>query len=81
MILYLLSRVIMAAAKAGVKRGVLVAPKQATHPYVAAVTWAAIMWLFYNEKETVHPSLRSSMVYLYDNAEKVACLKNGRSAR
>ncbi|EMC93367.1 hypothetical protein BAUCODRAFT_75986 [Baudoinia panamericana UAMH 10762] len=39
-------------------------------PVFASVSWASVMWLFRHYPETLQPSLRSSMTYIYDNAEK-----------
>lgn len=36
----------------------------------AAGSWGAVMWLFRWYPESLQPSLRSSMRYLYENAEK-----------
>ena len=36
----------------------------------ASVSWGAVMWLFRWHPEELQPSLRSSMRYLYDNAER-----------
>ncbi|KAL9086731.1 MAG: hypothetical protein Q9159_004026 [Coniocarpon cinnabarinum] len=35
----------------------------------ASVSWAMVMWLFRWHPDVLQPSLRSSMKYLYDNAE------------
>lgn len=42
----------------------------------ASVSWALVMWLFRWHPDVLQPSLRSSMVYLYDNAEEWDGFKN-----
>ncbi|RKP14022.1 peroxisomal membrane protein 4 [Piptocephalis cylindrospora] len=64
MILYLFSRVMVALVKIPVKHGVLPKPK-ASFSIFAALTWAAVMWLFRHERDTLQPSLQASMQYLY----------------
>ncbi|KAF2773317.1 peroxisomal membrane protein 4 [Teratosphaeria nubilosa] len=39
-------------------------------PVFASVSWASVMWLFRWYPETLQPSLRSSMSYIYANADK-----------
>jgi len=39
-------------------------------PVFASLSWAGVMWLFRWYPETLQPSLRSSMTYIYTNAEK-----------
>ncbi|CAK3997846.1 peroxisomal membrane [Lecanosticta acicola] len=39
-------------------------------PVFASMSWASVMWLFEGYPETLQPSLRSSMTYIYTNAEK-----------
>ena len=36
----------------------------------ASVSWGMVMWLHRWHPDVLQPSLRSSMTYLYDNAEK-----------
>jgi len=42
----------------------------------ASVSWGAVMWLFRWHPDVLQPSLRSSMMYLYDNAEVWDGLRN-----
>lgn len=42
----------------------------------ASVSWALVMWLFRWHPEVLQPSLRSSMKYLYDNAENWGDLRS-----
>ncbi|KAF1826592.1 peroxisomal membrane protein 4 [Dissoconium aciculare CBS 342.82] len=44
--------------------------KKYSWPAFASLSWAGVMWLFETYPETLQPSLRASMVYIYDNAEK-----------
>ncbi|KAK4634544.1 Peroxisomal membrane protein 4 [Fulvia fulva] len=39
-------------------------------PVFASVSWASVMWLFEGYPDTLQNSLRSSMTYIYANAEK-----------
>lgn len=39
-------------------------------PVFASLSWASVMWLFRWHPDTLQPSLRSSMTYIYSNAEK-----------
>ncbi|CAO3592098.1 unnamed protein product [Absidia cylindrospora] len=68
-ILYLFSRVVMALVKLPVKREILDAP-QHTYPIFAAVVWGSVMWLFNKESDTLQPSLRASMQYIYQDSQK-----------
>ncbi|CAO3695704.1 unnamed protein product [Rhizopus stolonifer] len=67
-ILYLFSRVVLAMVKVPVKRRVVDAP-QNTFPVFAAVVWGLVMWLFKHEKDTIQPSLRASMQYIYSDSD------------
>lgn len=42
----------------------------------ASVSWGMVMWLFRWHPDVLQPSLRSSMQYLYDNAEQWDSFKN-----
>ncbi|KAI9228584.1 MAG: peroxisomal membrane protein 4-like protein [Piptocephalis tieghemiana] len=64
MILYLFSRVMVGLVKIPVKHGALPNPK-ASFSIFAALTWAAVMWIFRHERDTLQPSLQASMQYLY----------------
>ncbi|ORZ20549.1 peroxisomal membrane protein 4 [Absidia repens] len=68
-ILYLFSRVVMALVKLPVKREIVDAP-QHTYPIFAAVVWGSVMWLFNKESDTLQPSLRASMQYIYQDSQK-----------
>jgi peroxisomal membrane protein 4 len=73
-VLYLFSRVVLALVKVPVKRQVIDAP-QHTYPIFAAVVWGAVMWLFRHEEDTVQPSLRASMQYIYRDSDTWNSLK------
>ncbi|ORZ20441.1 Tim17/Tim22/Tim23/Pmp24 family-domain-containing protein [Absidia repens] len=73
-VLYLFSRVVMALVKLPVKREIVDAP-QHTYPIFAAVIWGAVMWLFNKEGDTLQPSLRASMQYIYKDSDNWTSLK------
>ncbi|KAA6409617.1 MAG: peroxisomal membrane 4 [Lasallia pustulata] len=84
-VIYVFARVVLALAKLAVQqpqeRGygmgrVMVMPEgwkkgvaRNAWPVFAAVSWGAVMWLFRWHPETLQPSLRSSMKYIYTNAD------------
>ncbi|KAK4998356.1 hypothetical protein LTR66_002401 [Elasticomyces elasticus] len=45
-------------------------------PVFASLSWAGVMWLFRWYPEMVQPSLRSSMTYIYDNADRWDSFRN-----
>jgi len=47
-----------------------------TWPVFASLSWAGVMYLFEGYPELLQPSLRSSMVYIYANAEKWDSARN-----
>lgn len=67
-VLYLLSRVLVAAFKALARRGY---PPFASfrfpqvYPALAVATWAAVMYLFESDPVSLHPSLAASMHEIY----------------
>lgn len=68
--LYLLSRILYGLAKLGVKKGYIPKPKQDTFPWFAAIVWGIVLWLFEYNQDTLQPSLKSSMTYLYHDSNK-----------
>lgn len=70
-VMYLMSRVAIAAVRVAAARGV---PPFRSHtfprvyPLLAAGVWASVMWLFENEPHSLHPSLRKSMDFLYHDS-------------
>ncbi|KAI8370009.1 peroxisomal membrane protein 4-like protein [Blakeslea trispora] len=73
-ILYLFSRAVLAMVKVPVQRQIMNAPEH-TYPVFAAVVWGVIMWLFRHETETVQPSLRASMQYIYRDSDSWSSFK------
>lgn len=45
-------------------------------PVFASLSWAGVMWLFRWYPDMLQPSLKSSMTYIYDNAEQWDSLRN-----
>ena len=74
--LYLLSRILYGLAKLAVKRGYIPTPKRPVFPWFAAIVWGIVLWLFEYERNTLQPSLRSSMTYLYHDSNKWDSFKN-----
>jgi len=67
-VLYLFSRILFGLAKTAVKRGVIPRPKVKVFPWLAALVWGVVLWLFEYERDTLQDSLRASMTYLYDDS-------------
>ncbi|CZT17608.1 related to peroxisomal membrane protein 4 [Ramularia collo-cygni] len=44
--------------------------RRAGWPVTASFCWATIMWLFTWHPQLLQPTMRSSLTYIYDNAEK-----------
>ncbi|KAF2157484.1 peroxisomal membrane protein 4 [Myriangium duriaei CBS 260.36] len=47
-----------------------------TWPVFASLSWASVMWLFRWYPDTLQASMRSSMTYIYDNADRWDSLRN-----
>jgi len=47
-----------------------------TYPIFAAIVWGLVMWLFRWERETLQPSLQSSMEYLYQDSDHWTSFRN-----
>ncbi|KAL9088568.1 MAG: hypothetical protein Q9165_006088 [Trypethelium subeluteriae] len=45
-------------------------------PIFASLSWAFVMYLFRYHPDTLQPSLRSSMKYIYENADHWDCVRN-----
>ncbi|KAL8584828.1 hypothetical protein ACOMHN_037533 [Nucella lapillus] len=73
--LYVMSRTLYGLAKLAVKRGYLPEPRGPVFPWFAAVVWMLVLWLFEYEGETLQPSLKSSMTYLYHDSNVWTSLK------
>ncbi|XP_076471764.1 peroxisomal membrane protein 4-like [Babylonia areolata] len=74
--LYVMSRTVYALARLAVKRGYVSEPRGPAFPWFAAVVWGLVLWLFEYEGDTLQPSLRSSMTYLYHDSNVWTSLKN-----
>ena len=74
--LYLLSRILYALVKLMVKRGYTPQPDGPVFPWFAAVVWGIVLWLFEHEADTLQPSLKSSMTYLYHDSNTWNTLRN-----
>jgi len=74
--LYLLSRIVTGLARVAVKRNYIPEPRFHVFPWFAAVVWGVVLWLFEYERDTLQPSLRSSMTYLYDDSNYWTTLKD-----
>ena len=74
--LYLLSRILYALVKLMVKRGYTPQPDGPVFPWFAAVVWGIVLWLFEYEGDTLQPSLKSSMTYLYHDSNAWNTLRN-----
>ncbi|KAI5796550.1 Tim17/Tim22/Tim23/Pmp24 family-domain-containing protein [Geopyxis carbonaria] len=74
-VVYVFARVCLAAAKLGVEKGAVPGVLNVGGTEVpwwgvfAALSWGCVMWLFRWHPEKVQGSLRSSMTYLYTNAD------------
>ncbi|XP_036999133.1 peroxisomal membrane protein 4 [Artibeus jamaicensis] len=66
--MYLLSRVLFALCRLGVKKGYIPEPKWDPFPLFTAVVWGLVLWLFEYHRPTLQPSLQSSMTYLYEDS-------------
>lgn len=71
-VIYVFARVVLALARMSVQKGGAV-PRELRErvtnnawPVFAALSWASVMWLFRWHPETIQPSLKSSMKYMYD---------------
>ncbi|KAI9824263.1 MAG: hypothetical protein M1832_002070 [Thelocarpon impressellum] len=73
--IYVFARVVLALAKLAVQPGGLVPTdvkgRVAANawPVFASVSWAFVMYLYRWHPETLQPSLKSSMKYIYSNAD------------
>lgn len=72
-VMYLLSRIIISVVKVLAARGYKPFTDHkfnSVYPALATVVWASVMWLYENERSTLHPSLSKSMDFLYDESCK-----------
>jgi len=70
LILYLLSRIILGLVRYAQKRRWFSQIQRPVFPWVAAFVWGIVLWLFECHQETLQPSLRHSMTYLYENSNR-----------
>uniref|UniRef100_A0A674H5Z9 Peroxisomal membrane protein 4 n=1 Tax=Taeniopygia guttata TaxID=59729 RepID=A0A674H5Z9_TAEGU len=70
-IMYLLSRILFGLARLAVDKGYIPQPRQDPFPLLAALVWGTVLWLFEYHRETLQPSLQSSMTYLYQDSEQL----------
>ncbi|KAL8939057.1 MAG: hypothetical protein Q9216_003564 [Gyalolechia sp. 2 TL-2023] len=70
-VIYVFARVVLALARLSVQRGGAI-PRELRErvtnnawPVFAALSWAGVMWLYRWHPETIQPSLKSSMKYIY----------------
>lgn len=59
-----------------VKRGYIPQPQGDTFPWFAALVWGIVLWQFEYESDTLQPSLKSSMTYLYHDSNYWTSLRN-----
>ncbi|KAL9030572.1 MAG: hypothetical protein Q9196_001333 [Gyalolechia fulgens] len=72
-VIYVFARVVLALARLSVQKGGAI-PRELrgrmtnnAWSVFAALSWAGVMWLYRWHPETIQPSLRSSMKYMYDS--------------
>jgi peroxisomal membrane protein 4 len=85
-VIYVFARVALALARLAVKPGVgfpgVSEPKKSaviSHyawPVFASVSWGLVMYLFRWQAAELQPSMRSSMTYIYSNADDWDGLRN-----
>ncbi|KAL8916830.1 MAG: hypothetical protein Q9208_008317 [Pyrenodesmia sp. 3 TL-2023] len=70
-VIYVFARVVLALARLSVQKGGAI-PREFRDrvtnnawPVFAALSWASVMWLYRWHPETIQPSLKSSMKYIY----------------
>uniref|UniRef100_UPI00358F34A7 peroxisomal membrane protein 4 n=1 Tax=Myxine glutinosa TaxID=7769 RepID=UPI00358F34A7 len=66
--MYLLSRILFGLVRLGAERGLLPRTAQDPFPLFAALIWGIVLWLFEYHRHVLQPSLRGSMIYLYDDS-------------
>ncbi|KAL8905715.1 MAG: hypothetical protein Q9207_002471 [Kuettlingeria erythrocarpa] len=70
-VIYVFARVVLALARLSVQKGGAI-PREFREsvtnnawPVFAALSWASVMWLYRWHPDTIQPSLKSSMKYIY----------------
>ena len=72
-VLYLLSRIVVALVRVLARKGVYPFRHfsfKPSYPWLATGVWAIVMWLFEYYPETLHGSLAESMRYLYHESNR-----------
>ena len=70
-VIYVFARVVLALAKLSVVKGGIIPGRDReivtryAWPVFAACSWGGVMWLFRWHSDTIQPSMRSSMKYMY----------------
>jgi peroxisomal membrane protein 4 len=70
-VMYLFSRIIISTVKLFAAKGYQPFTQYCfvnVYPVFATCTWATVMWLYENHADTLHPSLRKSMDFLYNES-------------
>ncbi|KAL8849883.1 MAG: hypothetical protein Q9221_005149 [Calogaya cf. arnoldii] len=74
-VIYVFARVVLALARLSVQKGGAI-PREFRErvtnnawPVFAALSWASVMWLYRWQPETLQPSLKSSMKYIYTDSD------------
>ncbi|KAI9845462.1 MAG: hypothetical protein M1838_001724 [Thelocarpon superellum] len=79
-VIYVFARVTLALAKMSVQRGIVpdLDGRTTTHawPVFASLSWALVMYLYRWYPEMLQPSLKSSMKYIYSNADHWDSFRN-----
>lgn len=70
-VLYLLSRNIMGGLQNLKNKAAI--PQKNYFPIIALICWAAVMFLFEDDKSALQPSLASSMNFLYKGGQLLLC--------
>lgn len=84
-VIYVFARVVLALARLSVQKGGAI-PREFRDrvtnnawPVFAALSWASVMWLYRWQPETLQPSLKSSMKYMYDLTHLIFTVPKGVS--
>ncbi|KAL9630493.1 MAG: hypothetical protein Q9204_004697, partial [Flavoplaca sp. TL-2023a] len=84
-VIYVFARVVLALARLSVQKGGAI-PREFRDrvtnnawPVFAALSWASVMWLYRWQPETLQPSLKSSMKYMYGLTHLVFTVHKGVS--
>ncbi|XP_008853277.1 peroxisomal membrane protein 4 [Nannospalax galili] len=67
--MYLTSRVLFALCRLAVEKGYIPEFRWDPFPLHTAIVWGIALWLFEYHRNTLQPSLQSSMTYLYEDSK------------